>query len=505
MTPWILSLLATGSAQAQGYSIDFEFVRPGFGAGALPGLATPSIDAPGAIRAGTLVQYERAPVTLFDPIEQVERGAIVANHGGAALGVSVDLTKWLAVDATLPFGWHGGTEIPELAGDGGGLGDIGGTIRLVAPAAGPVTLGLRAGGTLPSGLQLSYLGEESPRLMAGLLAQLEVGKVRVATDLGTTIREDTPTGAGFTQGDELSLTLGGLFAATPRVGVAAVVFGRAGLPSFLQGGAENAVEALIGPQVRPVDALLLDAGVGRGFTEGYGTTDVRLYAQVTWRFVRRPPPEPEIVQVEVPVYIDRIVEVEVPAPAPPPEPGWEEGQLARVVDDQIVIRDMLEFVVDTNTLLEKSRPTLVAVADILKAEPRIGFVVIVGHASIEGSHRHNYDLSESRAQRVYEELLEVGVHPSRLGYRAMGEVETLVEGTDEASLQPNRRVEFRIVRQYPTDDLPEYPKSFPIPWTGELRDAPYRLPPQRVGDPVEEPVPEEVPAPEAPPDPGGGQ
>ncbi len=472
--PTLLLTLLTGSANAQGYSIDLEFVHATMGHQALPGMALPSVDGAGAFRYGTLLQYENDPLMLRLP--DGTETSIVANRGAASLAASIDLTTWLAADLVLPTGWSWGTQIPELSGDGFGLGDLGGTVRLVAPTSGAVGVGMRLGATLPSGRQLVYLGEESPRALFGLLAMATAGRVQVAADVGVTVRENTATRAGFTQGDELSGDLGTRVQLTDTVSATAQLFSRMGWRSFLRGGAENAAEALVGAAVQPVDFARIDLGIGRGLTEGYGTTDLRLLTQLTLSRVQREPPAPEIVEVEVPVYI------EVPAP-PEPEPVVEEEEaIARVVEDQIVIRDRVEFVVDTNILLDASRPTLQAVAAILQQTPRIGHLSIVGHASAEGTYDHNYRLSESRARAIYEALVEYGVHPQRLTYRGMGEVVTLVAGEDEASLQQNRRVEFRIIKEHPPEDVPDYPDEIRLPWTGETVEMQQPMAPVEPGE-----------------------
>ena len=75
------------------------------------------------------------------------------------------------------------------------------------------------------------------------------------------------------------------------------------------------------------------------------------------------------------------------------------------------------------------------------------------------------------ARAVYRVLIEAGVHPDRVGYRAMGEVAPESTGTDEASLALNRRVLFRIERQLASDQpAPEWP-PVPVPWTGRLPRA----------------------------------
>jgi hypothetical protein len=99
---------------------------------------------------------------------------------------------------------------------------------------------------------------------------------------------------------------------------------------------------------------------------------------------------------------------------------------------------------------------------------RLGHVVIEGHASEEGTYIYNYDLSIRRARSIWEEIIRSGVHPARLSYRGMGEVDPRKKGTDEAALAKNRRVDFHIIHRYSElDVLPEYPNNIRLPWSGQ--------------------------------------
>jgi hypothetical protein len=70
--------------------------------------------------------------------------------------------------------------------------------------------------------------------------------------------------------------------------------------------------------------------------------------------------------------------------------------------------------------------------------------------------------------------MEQGVAKDRISYRGMGEVEPVTEdgvpvlGEDEASLQKNRRVRFLVVKQFQgEDELPDYPDTQILPWSGQ--------------------------------------
>ena len=146
----------------------------------------------------------------------------------------------------------------------------------------------------------------------------------------------------------------------------------------------------------------------------------------------------------------------------------KQAALAKVEGDRIVIRDPIRFVFAKDEVLPESLPILADVARVLADNPRILYVVVEGHASEEGSFEYNYALSTARARAIYRVLIEVGVHPDRLGYRAMGEVAPENLGTDEVGLAANRRVLFRIERQLTSDMPPPSWEPVPVPWTGRL-------------------------------------
>lgn len=467
------SLLSATAAHAQtvpnGYSVDIEFVHPSFGHGSFVGVEVPMTRAAMAWRYGAVVQYENDPLTVYDAVNDVELGSVVADRFDVQLGASLDLSERVSLGLRVPMDYNTGDGIQEFAANGFGMGDLGAGARVVLlkTRRDVFNLGLRGGLSLPSGRRNFYTGETGIRATVGGLAVTNAGPLRVAVDGGLVGRTPFLTTEDFTVGNEVTMGLGSRLAlpAATRTAFTGQLLTRAGLENFLGGGAENALEVIGGVQVLPSRAVTIDIGAGRGFNEGYGTTDLRILSGITVQHVPAPPDEPVIIEGPPPP----------PPPPPPPveelpepEPEWQENELVRVVADVIQIRDMLDFRVDTNILLEESRPTLQAIADIINDDARIGHVVIEGHASQEGAFDYNYKLSESRARAIFEELFSSGVHPSRISYRSMGEVEPLVEGDDEDSLQKNRRVEFHIVKQFDAvEDMPDYDISQILPWTGE--------------------------------------
>ncbi|MBT3217698.1 MAG: OmpA family protein [Proteobacteria bacterium] len=491
---------APGFAQEslRGFSTDIDLIRPNFGYRSIQGLQLPGANVRGTVRWGLVAQYSRNPLTLYDFQEEI--GAVIANRTDFALGASIDISKAVSAGLVVPGAWNSGVhpDAAAFAANGAGLGDIGASVRVTALHLRMLHLGAHGGLILPTGRRNIYIGEQYVRGVVGLMAMLDMGPLTIGTDAAVTLRGKVDTEADFVHGPELNWNSGLRFGIpyTP-LAVTSTLMLRGGFSNFMQGGAENGIEAMGGLQYKPVDFMRIDVSAGRGFTTGYGTSDFRLLTGFIFEHVPHkpppPPPPPPPVRVET-VVVEEIPE---PPPLPPLEPAWEEGELARVVGEEIKIREKLQFIVNTPDLLADSKPVLNAIAAVVNENALIGHVVIEGHASEEGSYEFNYELSLNRARTIFEELIQAGVHPKRLSYRGMGEVVPTARGMqlkgsvpDETILAINRRVEFHIIRQFePTDELPEYSTSIKLPWSGS--DSTVKQPPKpELPEPEEEEEPE---------------
>lgn len=458
-----LTLAVSASAQdvAPPYAIDIELVRPSFGHQGFSGVDAPLPGGRLTTRYGAILQYEEAPLTLVEAVGGTELGAVVAHRLAGAIGMSLDVER-ATFSVLVPGAGNWGTELGAFGNDGAGFGDIGASARVVVVDAGRVHGGVRGGVILPTGRQGLYLGEAGPRLGAGLLASLEAGPLTVASDLGLSTRTAVRTQEDFLAANELSWGNAARLAlpdATRLAGTVQVLT-RAGLADFLMGGAENSAEMLAGIEVYPTRRATFGLEAGRGLTQGYGTTDLRLLTSLVIETGSREPPVEYVVRADVAIgeFGHRLVE---------DEPVDFGGKPAVQFGNEIFIQEMVEFVVDTDVLQPYSLPTLEAVAAVINGTRGIGHLVIEGHASHEGSYEHNYALAEARAQKIWEFLLEHGVAEERVSYRGLGEVRPLESGEDEGSLQKNRRVRFVIVRQIPEGGpFPTYPPTQVLPWTG---------------------------------------
>lgn len=480
-------------AHAQGYSADVELLRPSWSQGALPGVDTPLVEEAGTIRGGGFAWYARDPLVLYENEE--ESGAVVSHRSTLALGATFDVGRVAAARVMVPTALQWGSDVPELARDGPVLGDVAAGMRLQLADSRFLATGLRVDLSLPTGTREAWMGERQPRGILGALLMGRVGAFDALADLGMIVRPTVSTGSAFDLGSELAPNVGVRYHLWPeRVALHITTLNRLGLDRLLRGGAENSSELLAGVQLSPTPDLAWDVSLGKGLSDGYGTSEFRLVVGATW--IRRPPPaqpSPAVRIVSVPESSPDSVVVDLPEDPPEEDYVWEEEELARVEGERIVIRDPIQFQFNTERILPESIPTLVYVSGLLEDNWQIVHLLIEGHASEEGSHAYNYDLSIRRARAIWEELIRVGVHPDRMSYRGMGETVPRKEGEDEASLATNRRVEFRIIRQLGGDERPDqYRDGVRLPWSGD--DA-------EVVTPEAPPPPEDQPAERPPPDP----
>jgi outer membrane protein OmpA-like peptidoglycan-associated protein len=494
-----LLALSSSTALAQAPSIDTEYVRPSFGADSFSGVDVPTTTKPMTGRFGAALMYTQDPVTLWDRLANEGRGeeigAIVPSRFSLMLGGSLDLSDRVTFNALVPVAYNTSAEAGEpedFEAPGVGLQDIGfgGRITFLRSRNKKFNMGLKAGVIVPSGREQAYLGDTGFRPHGGLLTSLQVGRVLFATDLQVMARtaeididEDLDLGSELLANAAIRYKLPD----ATRLGVHAQFLSKSTLDKLFEGGGENGAEVLGGLNYYASRRTTLDVTAGRGLTRGYGTTDLRILAGLTVEWAPREPVELPPVIPKPPVVPDPPV-----LPPPDPEPVVEEQEFIVITEDSIEVKQRLEFRVGTTTLLDKSRPTLKGLADYVNGEWRIAHLQIVGHASAEGSYEYNYNLSQGRARTIWQELIELGVHPDRISYKGMGEVvprdmSRVNRELTEEEMQDNRRVEFNIIKKYdPLEENPfeGYQSTIKAPWNGQ----PIRVVvPEK---PVEEPEPE---------------
>ncbi len=159
------------------------------------------------------------------------------------------------------------------------------------------------------------------------------------------------------------------------------------------------------------------------------------------------PPPP----VEEPLVVtadrDRLVDSEVPCPlaGPQEDEGCSLPEDVVVAGDRIILEDRVLFDTNRARVKHSGRKLLRAVVAAWQAHPDWLEMHIEGHADVRGPDDYNQWLSELRAKRVREVLVDLGIPEERLSAAGFGSTRPRVQGTSEEALQKNRRVEFVII------------------------------------------------------------
>lgn len=117
---------------------------------------------------------------------------------------------------------------------------------------------------------------------------------------------------------------------------------------------------------------------------------------------------------------------------------------AQLTQEQVEIRQSIQFAFNEAKILPESYFILDEVADILLRNPMLK-VSVEGHTDDVGSEPFNQGLSEERSFMVLAYLIEKGIDAPRLTSKGFGMSKPLVPNVNDAARAQNRRVEFRII------------------------------------------------------------
>jgi OmpA-OmpF porin, OOP family len=137
-----------------------------------------------------------------------------------------------------------------------------------------------------------------------------------------------------------------------------------------------------------------------------------------------------------------------------------------------MIRQQIQFAVDSAQILPASTGLLTEIADVLIKNPGVRKVEVQGHTDNSGAPAHNQSLSEDRANAVMSWLTSHGVTSDRLTAKGYGDTKPIAPNVTEMNKARNRRVQFIIVDQdaaapKPTGAAPPTPTPVPQPGLGQ--------------------------------------
>jgi outer membrane protein OmpA-like peptidoglycan-associated protein len=104
---------------------------------------------------------------------------------------------------------------------------------------------------------------------------------------------------------------------------------------------------------------------------------------------------------------------------------------------------VLYFREGSDELTAHSKVELDHVFAELKRRP-LPDIVVIGHTDTVGTMNYNDQLSLSRAERMREMLIELGIPPERIMARGRGKRELLIPTADDVREPRNRRVEINV-------------------------------------------------------------
>jgi peptidoglycan-associated lipoprotein len=113
-------------------------------------------------------------------------------------------------------------------------------------------------------------------------------------------------------------------------------------------------------------------------------------------------------------------------------------------DTETLKSDTVYFDFDSSVLKTAEKPKVSAVADYLKANSAAA-VKVEGNCDERGTEEYNRSLGERRALAVREELIRLGVDPTRVDTISYGKDKPAVPGHDEAAWKQNRRDDFVVL------------------------------------------------------------
>lgn len=128
-----------------------------------------------------------------------------------------------------------------------------------------------------------------------------------------------------------------------------------------------------------------------------------------------------------------------------PAPGEPISLEGCATGESIVLKGV-NFEVNSSRLTANARVILNQVADSLTATPTLK-VEIGGHTDSQGSDSFNQNLSERRAQSVYDYLVARGIDSGRLAVKGYGESQPVDTNETPEGRESNRRVEMKVLEQ----------------------------------------------------------
>lgn len=125
--------------------------------------------------------------------------------------------------------------------------------------------------------------------------------------------------------------------------------------------------------------------------------------------------------------------------------GCPDQGVIEMVEDRVVIEETVLFDFNRARVKSSARPVLAAIVELWRQHPEWGGLRVEGHADQRGDAEWNQTLSERRAARVRDALIELGMPADAIETIGHGASRPRDARRTEAAYERNRRVEFVVI------------------------------------------------------------
>jgi outer membrane protein OmpA-like peptidoglycan-associated protein len=293
-----LALTTFAKAQSAGFALDrFEPSERGS-----EWFAGDTLDLRGGARPafGVVGDYGYKPLVFFDQ-NGTEVRPLIKHQLYLHLGASLVLADRLRLAANLPVavvdkgdsGTIGGQQFSAPSGTHVGDLRLSADVRLFGEYRSVITGALGASVWVPTGSRAAYTGDGKVRVSPHFGIAGEVAIFDYAARVGFNWRAQDDALAGQSLGNELLFAASaGLRFADGRFLIGPEIYGSTVTKDGLFKKRGTPFEGIIGAHYTFKGGFRIGAGVGPGFTQGYGSPEVRALALLEWMPEIEPPPPP---------------------------------------------------------------------------------------------------------------------------------------------------------------------------------------------------------------------
>lgn len=345
------------------------------------------------------------------------------------VGFSYSFTDRIAASIGVPV--HLGSNLASLTGTAmetaANIGDILVAIHvnIINPGDNALNAGLGVVPfvSLPSGKLSDFVGDTS--VTGGLLlsGDIDLNGHYLGLNVGARLRK-TENFNNLSVGNEFmyNFVYHHALSSAFRLDGFAEINGSTVLKDFWTKANESPFEARLGltKAFMDNDQLKVTIANGIGLGNGFGAPDYRGALKLTYDYEVKHKVVEQVVEEQLPARIERI-----------------EKQLKELTIYYPTDGDQVDPFYDQK---------IAGIAKILKTNPDLGPLYIVGHTDDVGSNQYNQRLSEKRARKAHDSIVENGLDPLQIVSIGLGEEHPAVPNTSDANRSLNRRSLFTFVK-----------------------------------------------------------